>query len=94
MEQYSKQAVLHMLYEQLLFMVACYSNVQVDIAQINNEYVAALLDAVLNDGELSEAILDEYQNLMQYRGILDMCGGNGQAVVDAIMARVTALQGM
>jgi len=92
--QATKQATLHQLYEQLLFMAACYGadEVEIDLAQIRNEYVVALLEALLNEAEVTDVMLTEYNNLMQFYGILAGCDSNAQAVIDTVVQAVVEVQ--
>mgnify|MGYP000001558321 FL=1 len=89
-----KLEILHQLYEQLIFICTCYADsIEIDVTLLDNAYAIALLEAILYEGEITEAALGEYNNLMQYRGCLsEVDGNNGQANVDKIMEKILELQ--
>jgi len=90
----NKLEILHQLYEQLIFICTCYADtIDIDVTLLDNSYAIALLEAILYEGEITETALNEYNNLMYYRGCLSVVdGNNGQRNVDNIMARILELQ--
>lgn len=90
-----QQLILYQLYEQFIFLCTLYADtIEVDLSAINNEYTIALLEAILDEGEITETTLEEYNHLAPYRGVLNECGGNGQANVDAVLNRIIEIQNL